>query len=161
MRNSVHLRPTILILLLLVVISSSFVFLSKVIAADTTPVLGSAVSVNTNNYIFFTSEIYGANVVISNPDPDNSNVRTISGYAWSQDIGWIKFTTGESEGVFVDYATGAVTGSAYVINTGKVVDFTNYGSNVVVNPSTGKLSGYVWSEDIGWIEQLKYLLWMQ
>ena len=152
MKNSVRLRSTILLLLLIIVISSSYIFISKVFALDSTPIMGSAVSVNTGNDIFFSSEIYDANVVISDPDPDNSNIRTISGYAWSQDLGWIKFTAGESPGVFVNYTTGAVTGSAYVINSGHLLDFTNYQSNVVVNTSTGIFTGYVWSQDIGWID---------
>lgn len=113
--------------------------------------MGSAISINTGNQIYFTSEVYGANVVISDPDSENSNRRTISGYAWSHDLGWIKFTTGETAGVFVDYSTGNVSGSAYVMNTTKILDFTNYGSNVNINPTNGKFSGYVWSQDIGWI----------
>ncbi len=94
MKNSVRIRTTILLLFLTVVISSSYIFISKVFALETTPVRGSAVSINTGNAIFFSSEIYGANVVISDLDPDNSNIRTISGYAWSQDLGWIIFTSG-------------------------------------------------------------------
>jgi hypothetical protein len=122
-----------------------------VFATGATPILGSATVLNTSNLVFFTSEIYGANVVISDPDPANSNIRTISGYAWSQDLGWIEFTAGTTPGVFVDYATGVVSGSAYVMNTGNILDFDNYGSNTVVDPTTGVFTGYVWSQDVGWI----------
>ncbi|KUK77824.1 MAG: Uncharacterized protein XD93_0052 [candidate division WS6 bacterium 34_10] len=125
--------------------------MSKIFAAGATPILGSATVSNTSNLIFFTSEIYGANVVISDPDSNNSNIRTISGYAWSQDIGWIEFTANTTPGVFVDYSTGQVSGSAYVMDTGNILDFDNYGSNTVVDPTTGVFTGYVWSQDVGWI----------
>lgn len=151
-RVTANIRSIVLSFFFILVSAFSYFFITKVSAANTTPVIGSAVSMNTNNPIFFTSATYGANVVIGDPDSENSNIRTISGYAWSQDIGWIKFTAGESTGVFVNYTTGAVTGSAYVINTGKLLDFTNYNSNVVVNTETGIFTGYVWSEDIGWID---------
>ena len=47
-----------------------------------------------------------------------------SGYAWSENIGWISFNS--------------TTGGG-----------SNYGVNV--NEATGYLSGYAWSENIGWI----------
>jgi len=49
----------------------------------------------------------------------------ISGWTWSENIGWISFNN----------TTGGGT--------------TNYGVNI--NPSTGIFSGYAWSENIGWI----------
>ncbi len=48
-----------------------------------------------------------------------------SGYAWSENIGWISFNN-TSDGSSV-----------------------NYGVNI--NSNNGKLSGYAWSENIGWI----------
>lgn len=151
MKGTVRIRFSVLVALFFVVLSSSIFFISKTFAAGATPILGSATVLNTSNLIFFTSEIYGANVVISDPDPADLNKRTISGYAWSQDLGWIEFTAGTTPGVFVDYATGAVSGSAYVMNTGHILDFSNYGSNTVVDPTTGVFTGYVWSQDVGWI----------
>jgi len=151
MKNTVRVRPEILIVLLIAIFSSSIFFVSKIFATGATPILGTATAVNTSNLIFFTSEIYDANVVISDPDPENSNIRTISGYAWSQDIGWIEFSNIHTSGVFVNYNTGQVSGSAYVMNTGNILDFDNYNSNTVVNPTTGIFTGYVWSQDIGWI----------
>ncbi|MCF7835727.1 MAG: PKD domain-containing protein [Candidatus Marinimicrobia bacterium] len=53
------------------------------------------------------------------------NEHNISGYGWSENIGWISFNS-NSDG-------GAI----------------NYGVNI--NTSTGDLSGYAWSENIGWI----------
>ncbi|MFA6754668.1 MAG: hypothetical protein WCR68_02395, partial [Candidatus Dojkabacteria bacterium] len=151
MRNTVRIKPAILSLLFLTILSSSLFFISKIFATGATPVLGSATVSNTSNLVFFTSEIYRANVVISDPDPGNGNTRTISGYAWSQDVGWIEFTANSTSGVFVDYSTGKVSGSAYVISTGNILDFDNNGSNTVVNTTTGVFTGYVWSQDLGWI----------
>lgn len=48
----------------------------------------------------------------------------VSGWAWSENIGWISFNNNSGGGV------------------------TNYGVNIDQN---GKLSGFAWSENIGWI----------
>ncbi|HHD92307.1 MAG TPA: hypothetical protein ENL06_01615 [Candidatus Portnoybacteria bacterium] len=50
----------------------------------------------------------------------------ISGFAWSEKIGWISFNN-TSDGSAV-----------------------NYGVNI--NPTTGSISGFAWSENIGWID---------
>ncbi|MCH8741379.1 hypothetical protein IH779_00500 [Patescibacteria group bacterium] len=50
----------------------------------------------------------------------------VSGWAWSENIGWISFNS---------------------INTGGAID---YGVNVDLG--TGDFSGYAWSENIGWIQ---------
>lgn len=152
MKNIAHIKLPTLILFTLVLGSALVLMANRVFALNNTAVLGSATVVNTQNKIFFTSDVYGANVVISDPDSENGNKRTISGYAWSQDIGWIKFTQGETGGVFVDYSTGAVSGSAYVINTGNTINFSSNNSNTVVDVNSGKFSGYVWSKDLGWID---------
>jgi len=60
--------------------------MTKILAVGDTPIMGDATVVNTSNKVFFSSSVYGANVVISDPDPENDNRRTISGYAWSQDM---------------------------------------------------------------------------
>ncbi|MGA2910824.1 MAG: fibronectin type III domain-containing protein [Candidatus Microgenomates bacterium] len=91
----------------------------------------------------------------------NSNVQvnvgvghsyTFSGYAFSEDLGWVAFgTTDNSAGpVALNTITGAVTGKAKVLKTGAYIDFSDYNSNVTVNLSTGAFSGYVFSEDAGW-----------
>lgn len=49
----------------------------------------------------------------------------VSGYAWSENIGWISFNNISGGGA------------------------TDYGVNI--NPTTGIFSGYAWSENIGWI----------
>ena len=152
MKDTVHIRIPILILFVVVIGITFVLLITNVFALNNTSVLGSATVINTQNKIFFTSQTYGANVVISNPDPEDNNKRTISGYAWSHDIGWIKFTQGETDGVFVEYGTGKVSGSAYVINTGNRIEFSSNNANVVVNTETGKFTGYAWSKDIGWID---------
>jgi len=45
----------------------------------------------------------------------------------------------------------AVTGEAEALNTDAKLDFDSYESNVVVNDATKLFSGYVWSEDLGWV----------
>ncbi len=52
----------------------------------------------------------------------------LSGFAWSENIGWISFNCTNN-------------------NSCNIV---NYG--VSVNPQTGVLSGFAWSENIGWIK---------
>ncbi len=67
----------------------------------------------------------------------------VSGWAWSENIGWISFNStncdpnndGESDG-----ATDCPPVETSI---------ANYGVNI--NPSTGVFSGYAWSENIGWI----------
>jgi len=54
-----------------------------------------------------------------------STTDNISGYAWSENIGWISFNS---------------------LSDGSEI---NYGVNI--NQTTGELSGYAWSENIGWI----------
>lgn len=51
----------------------------------------------------------------------------VTGYAWSENIGWISFNN---------------------TNTGGGV---SYGVNIAQNSGVGVLSGYAWSENIGWI----------
>lgn len=49
-------------------------------------------------------------------------------------------------------ANFAVTGRALVENTGAYLDFNNYNSNVRINMTHHFFSGYVFSEDLGWID---------
>ncbi|MBN1169343.1 hypothetical protein JXA63_05665 [Candidatus Woesebacteria bacterium] len=46
----------------------------------------------------------------------------------------------------------SITGDAKALNTDGYLDFTNENSNVTVNSETGKFTGYVFSDDLGWIE---------
>jgi len=54
-----------------------------------------------------------------------SSTREFSGWAWSENIGWISFNS-DSDGSPIEYA-------------------------VSIDISNGKFSGYAWSENIGWI----------
>lgn len=145
------MRLLLVVLFLVPVIVIPIFFLSRASASD--EVAGSATVLNTSNKIYFTSTEYNANVSISELDA-GTNKRTISGYAWSEDVGWIQFTAeqGRTSGVFVNYATGKIEGSAYVINTGYLISFDGYNSNAKVDTNTGAFSGFVWSENLGWID---------
>ncbi len=46
----------------------------------------------------------------------------------------------------------AISGKAKAVNTGAYFDFTGYNSSVKVNSDTGAFSGYVFSEDLGWVD---------
>lgn len=134
------------------VIILSFLLLSnKSIALETTPILGTASVINSSNPIYFTSDTYNANVMISEPDLDNNDRIMILGYAWSVDLGWIEFSGENSSGVYIE-SNGLLTGSAYIILTGRSLDFDNNGSYVEVDVLTGEFSGHLWSEDMGWID---------
>jgi hypothetical protein len=64
-------------------------------------------------------------------------------YAWSESVGWIKFDTTPGDITVTD---SGITGDAYNDNTGWIVldDITNDGE--------GNLSGYAWSESVGYID---------
>lgn len=132
--------------MVLVFFASAFIF-SKAIKAQTeASVQGSAQVLNTSKYLYFTG--YNSNVKI------NKITQEFSGYAWSEDLGWVAFGTADNpEGpVSLDTSTGAVSGKATIIDTGSFLDFNSpfYSSNVTIS-SDGVFSGYAWSEDVGWI----------
>ncbi len=120
-----------------------FYFIKPVYAASLA-IIGRAIS-TTGVYLDFAN--YNANVRV------NWSTGDFSGYAFSEDIGWVAFGTDDNaEGpVHVNPSTGVVTGKAKAIATGAYLDFSAYNSNVTVDTSTGVLSGYVWSEDVGWL----------
>ena len=121
-------------------------YLIKPAYAASLAIIGKAVSASTGAYLDFSD--YNSNVRV------NWSNGNFEGYAFSEDLGWIAFgSEGNPAGpVTVNVSTGAVAGKALVIETGAYLDFTGYNSNVVVSTSTGVLSGYVWSEDIGWLD---------
>ena len=69
-----------------------------------------------------------------------------SGYAWSDKIGWINFST--VSGNF-SVTNSAVTGYAWSENSGWINLAPSKGG--VKNDGAGNLSGYAWSEGAGWI----------
>ncbi|MCX6783689.1 MAG: tail fiber domain-containing protein [candidate division WWE3 bacterium] len=106
---------------------------------------GRAAVLNSTGYLDFSN--YNSSVSL---DHATGN---LSGYAFLEDVGWVAFgTVDNSSGpVNVNMSTGVVTGKAKVLNTGNFLDFTLYGSNVIFNVNTGIATGYVFSEDVGWI----------
>jgi len=146
-----RIKNILLIISIFALIPIMGYFTTQVFAAGETDLIGTAQSLNTGNLIYFNSNTNNSNVVISDPDSGNENKRVITGFAWSEDLGWIKFTQGETAGVYVTYSTGDITGQAYVVNTGGTLDFDSSNGDAVINTQTGDVSGYVWSNDIGWI----------
>ncbi len=134
------------ILLAFMLLSLSFLVGASQVHAASITLTGTAKVANTSAYLDLDS--YNSNVSVDN------TTGNFSGYGWLEDVGWVAFgTTDNSEGpVAVNLSTGAVTGKAKVLDTGAYLDFTNYGSNVTVVLSTGVFAGYVWSEDVGWID---------
>jgi len=108
---------------------------------------GQAGVMNTGGAVHFSN--YESNVAV------DTQTGVMSGYAWLDDLGWVAFGTEEGNTggpVMVSLTTGALTGQAKVVNTGGYLDFTNFESNVVIDLASGIFSGYVWSEDVGWID---------
>ncbi|PIS09107.1 hypothetical protein COT75_03290 [Candidatus Beckwithbacteria bacterium CG10_big_fil_rev_8_21_14_0_10_34_10] len=129
---------------LLIVLFSSF---QPCLAATTSSVAGKALVINTNNsYLDFTN--YSSNVTV------NNTTGNFSGYAFLEDFGWLDFGSQDnpSGAVNLNLSSGAVTGKAYVLNTGAYLDFTNYSSNVTLSFSTGAFAGFAFSEDAGWLD---------
>ncbi len=115
---------------------------------STVPILASSTAtvVNTGHNIYFDSVTNHTNVTIDN------YTRQMSGYAWSDDLGWIDFGSNADnpQGPVVADVNGHLSGKAKFLN-GTYVDFnaSPNGSNVVI--ASGNFSGYAWSNDLGWI----------
>lgn len=140
-------RVAFLVLMSLIIAASGVYFVSA--GSNTTPVTGKATILNSNSDLDFNTSPYHSNVSI------NTDSFNFSGYAWSNDLGWVDFgTTDNSEGpVKLDISNGKITGKAKVLSTGNYIDFNPvpYNSNVKLDAS-GDFNGVVWSEDIGWID---------
>ena len=70
-----------------------------------------------------------------------------SGYAWSENYGWISFNSSNCDANDDGY-TEAIHPDC-VDSFGNPIVSNNYGVNV--NYRDGKVSGYAWSPNIGWI----------
>lgn len=118
-------------------------------AAGSISISGRATITNSNGYLDFNASPYNSNVTA------DKSTRVFSGYAWSEDVGWVAFgTTDNPDGpVSMNAGTGLLSGKARIMETGQDLDFnaSPRGSNVVMNINTGQLSGYAWSDDIGWL----------
>jgi len=109
-------------------------------------------------------DLYGLYI----PSSDGS----VSGYAWSENIGWIDFQPSGPYPTNPSYSAkregNKLTGWARILSIkeaneignsggwkgwiklgGTAQDGSSYG--VEVDPTTGKLSGYAWSDELGWI----------
>lgn len=71
-----------------------------------------------------------------------ANIQSES-YAWSESVGWIKFDTGAGD---ITVSDSTITGHAYNDNIGWIT------LEGVSNDGEGNLSGYAWSESVGYID---------
>jgi len=83
---------------------------------------------------------------VSSPVIASMTDGTASGYAWSEDIGWINFgVTGGN----VHITDSVLSGFGWNENKGWIkLDVATSG---VKNNAEGTLSGYAWGEGVGWI----------
>ena len=68
---------------------------------------------------------------------------TSPSYAWSESVGWIKFDTGPGD---ITVSNTGITGHAYNDNIGWIL------LDGVSNDGAGNLSGYAWSESVGYLD---------
>lgn len=71
------------------------------------------------------------------------NGQNMSGWAWAETIGWISFNSDDCENDGTNF-----TGSPPGCPTTAVID---YGVNIDMTKNPMELSGYAWSENVGWI----------
>lgn len=69
--------------------------------------------------------------------------QNVSGWAWSENIGWISFNSANC-----DPDGNGLTGTSTYVQCPVNQPITNYGVNIDTNH---KFSGYAWSENVGWI----------
>lgn len=122
-----------------------------VFAASSISVSGDIVAsvLDTGGNIYFDSATYSSNVTI------DYSTREMSGYAWSEDLGWIDFgnSSNNTQGPVSVTPSGHLAGKAKSLDGGYIYfDSDVYQSNVTVTSGTGQFSGYAWSEDLGWID---------
>jgi len=121
----------------------------------------------------------GWNVVVTNPDGKSGtlaagfavNGYNVSGYAWSETIGWVSFNCINNStcgivnyGVDVDSVTGIFSGYAWSENVGWIAfgvsDLTGCPSGVCEAKVTGGLSGEFPKSVTGWAKILSSNLWI-
>jgi hypothetical protein len=71
--------------------------------------------------------------------------QNVSGWAWSENLGWISFNSVNCDANGDGKSDGTPSGCP---SSGTAVP--DYGANIA--SSTGYLSGYAWSENVGWIK---------
>jgi len=86
-----------------------------------------------------------------------TDLRFLSGYVWSENLGWIKLGNGNGPyantsasdwGVNID--AGALSGYAWSETAGWI-SFSTAQASASIDRQTGLFSGYAWSENLGWI----------
>jgi len=85
----------------------------------------------------------------------------LSGYAWAENMGWIKLGSGDGPygntgpsdwGVNVQIVGGVKNLSGFSWSeTCGWINFNPTYSQVTIDPVTGLFDGYAWSENVGWI----------
>lgn len=117
--------------------------LSQVEATSTVPVTGYATVLSTGEKIDFDLDS-GANVTIDN------YTRQMAGYAWSEDLGWVSFGSGDNpNGPVRAGVDGKLSSKAKSLNASDI-DFGDSGANAAAGDNA--FSGYAWSEDLGWVD---------
>ena len=133
------------LLFIVIAIGSLFLVSIPAFASSSVTIGGTAEVVNTLGILDFDG--HNSNVGV------DSSTGDVTGYVWSEDLGWIDFdNNGGAGSVNINLENGQVSGSAYVVNTGGTIDFTNFNSNVIVDLENNTVSGYAWSSDLGWID---------
>lgn len=85
---------------------------------------------------------------------ENTNIDSVSKYAWSENGGWLNF---RSDGTLVEVEDDKLTGYVWSENLGWIsLNCENDSSCATVdygvaNDGNGNLSGYAWGENIGWV----------
>jgi hypothetical protein len=86
----------------------------------------------------------------------------LEGYAWSENVGWIRLGTHTGGGSHTygntsatDYGVnndgaGQLSGYAWSTNAGWI-DFSPTHDGVSIDPASGSFDGYAWGENVGWI----------
>ncbi len=72
----------------------------------------------------------------------------LSGFAWSENIGWISFNSADCDGTGGGGDDGWTDATNFACPVGDPID-NSWG--VTVDRNTLALSGYAWSENVGWI----------
>ena len=98
--------------------------------------------------IFFSLFLFGL-LFAAAPAAVRAESYNVTGYAWSSNIGWIKFNHGKSDPVKYDNSTGKLSGYAWSSNIGWIKfgdSIASYGgvggTTAKANTSTGVVSGW-------------------
>jgi hypothetical protein len=78
----------------------------------------------------------------------------ITGDAWSEDMGWIRFNPSGGSGGVSNTSEGVISGYAWGENSGWINfgPFLNNGATPVSINSTGQFTGFAWAQNYGWIK---------